>query len=56
MVSVIRHADVSYGTDRTGFLKRLVQANEQRKKSPAMLLREAAMKIDPAEAVKRLGV
>ena len=40
--------------DREAFLKLLVEANEQRKKSAAVQVREAAMRIDPKEAVQAL--
>jgi ParB-like nuclease domain len=53
MVPVIR-SSISYRNDRDAFLKRLVEANEQRKKSAAILMREAAMKVDPQAAVERL--
>jgi hypothetical protein len=42
--------DISYIGDREAFLKLLVEANSQRKKTAAMLMREALMKIDPEEA------
>ena len=45
---------ISYRDDRAAFLKLLVEANRQRKKSPAILLREAAITIDPKDAVARL--
>jgi hypothetical protein len=41
---------LSYKDDRGEVLKLLVEANSQRKKTPAMLIREVAMKIDPKEA------
>ena len=53
MVPVIREP-ISYYVDRQAFLKRLVEANEQRKKSAAMLMREAAMKVDPDQAYEEL--
>jgi hypothetical protein len=52
-VPVIR-SNLSYADDREAFLKLLVEANTQRKKTAGMLLREAAMKIDPAQAYKDL--
>jgi hypothetical protein len=45
---------ISYKVDRAAFLRLLVEANEQRKKSAGMQLREAAMRIDPREAVQAL--
>ena len=47
---VIRNT-ISYWDDREAFLRLLVDANEQRKKSAGMQLREVAMRIDPKEAV-----
>jgi hypothetical protein len=47
---VIRAA-VSYARDREAFLRLLVEANAQRKKTPAMLIREAAVLVDPDEAL-----
>ena len=52
-VPAIREA-VSYERNRDAFLKLLVEANEQRKKSAGMQLREAAMRVNPAEAVQAL--
>ena len=49
MVPAIRN-NISYENDREEFLKLLVGANTQRKKTGAMLLREVAMKIDPEQA------
>lgn len=48
-VPVIRR-EISYSRDREVFLKLLVEANTQRKKTGAILRREAAMKIDPEQA------
>jgi site-specific DNA-cytosine methylase len=45
---------VSYSASHDDFMRLVVEANEQRKKSPEMLMREAAMKIDPAKAVADL--
>lgn len=53
MVPIIR-SSISYKNDRDAFLKLLIAANQQRKKSPAILMREAAMKVDPQEALERL--
>lgn len=53
VVPVIR-IRISYADDREAFLRLLVEANTQRKKSPAMLLREAAMTVDPKDAVASL--
>jgi hypothetical protein len=53
MVPVIR-SKISYADDREAFLKLLVEANTQRKKTAGMLLREAAMKIDPERAYEEL--
>jgi hypothetical protein len=52
-VPVIR-SKLSYADDREAFLKLLVEANTQRKKTAGMLLREAAMKVDAVQAVKDL--
>jgi hypothetical protein len=52
-VPVIRSM-LSYADDREAFLKLLVEANTQRKKTAGMLLREAAMKIDPEQAYEEL--
>ncbi len=52
-VPVIRKA-ISYRNDKEVFLKLLVEANSQRKKTLGMQLREAAMKIDPRAAVQAL--
>jgi hypothetical protein len=52
-VPVIREA-VSYKDNHPEFLNLLREANEQRKKSVGVLLREAAMKIDPAAAVQAM--
>jgi hypothetical protein len=49
MVPAIR-SDLSYTDNRQAFLKLLVEANTQRKKTAGMLLREAAMKVDPEQA------
>ena len=49
VVPVIRH-EISYAKDRDAFLKLLVEMNEQRVKTAATVLREAAMKVDPAQA------
>jgi ParB-like nuclease domain len=49
VVPAIR-SNISYAADRETFLRLLVEANTQRKKTAAMLLREAAMKIDPERA------
>jgi len=54
VVPVIRRNDISYEGDREEFLKLLVETNTQRKKSTGILIREAAMKIDPEEAYKEL--
>jgi ParB-like nuclease domain len=53
MVPAIR-GKISYADDREAFLKLLVEANTQRKKTAGMLLREAAMKVDPAQAYEEL--
>ena len=53
VVPAIR-STISYANDREAFLKLLVEANTQRKKTAGMLLREAAMKVDPAEAYEEL--
>jgi hypothetical protein len=53
-VPVIRHHDISYRKDPQAFLRLLPEFNEQQKKTGAMLLREAAMKIDPKEAQEEL--
>jgi hypothetical protein len=53
MVPAIR-SKISYADDREAFLKLLVEANTQRKKTAGMLLREAAMKVDPEQAYKDL--
>ncbi|MGC2836155.1 MAG: ParB N-terminal domain-containing protein [Methylocella sp.] len=53
VVPVIR-SKISYADDREAFLKLLVEANTQRKKTAGMLLREAAMKIDPGRAYEEL--
>ena len=45
---------ISYAGDREAFLKLLVEANTQRKKTAGMLLREAAMKVDPEQAYDEL--
>jgi hypothetical protein len=45
---------VSYEKDREAFLRLLVEANAQRKKTPAMLIREAAMLVDPDEALAEI--
>jgi len=45
---------ISYANDREAFLRLLIEANSQRKKTPGMLLREAVMKIDPEQAVDEL--
>jgi ParB-like nuclease domain len=50
MVPVIRHDDISYAKDPEAFTRLLIEMNEQRKKTAATLLREAAMRIDPEEA------
>jgi ParB-like nuclease domain len=52
-VPVIRN-NISYEHDREEFLKLLVEANTQRKKTGAMLLREEAMKVDPEQAYEEL--
>jgi ParB-like nuclease domain len=52
-VPVIRRA-ISYWKDQDAFRRLLIDANEQRKKSTGMLLREAAMRIDPKEAVQAM--
>jgi hypothetical protein len=52
-VPVIREA-VSYEDDRGAFLRLLVEANSQRKKTPAMLTREAAILVDPEEAIEEI--
>jgi hypothetical protein len=52
-VPVIREA-VSYEDDRGAFLRLLVEANSQRKKTPAMLIREAAILVDPEEAIEEI--
>jgi hypothetical protein len=52
-VPVIRES-ISYKDDREAFMRLLVEANEQRKKSAGVMLREAAMKIDPKEAVQAM--
>jgi len=53
MAPVIRN-DISYKDDRATFLKLLRTANLQRKKSPAMLMREATMAVDPNAAVAEM--
>ena len=53
VVRVIRW-HLSYTDDREAFLNLLVEANTQRKKTVGMLLSEAAMKINPKEAVQAL--
>ena len=53
VVPVIRH-DISYAKDREAFMKLLVEMNEQRVKTAATVLREAAMKVDPAQAVAEM--
>ena len=53
VVPIIR-STISYRNDREAFLKLLVEANTQRKKTPAILVREAAMRIDPLEAHEAL--
>jgi ParB-like chromosome segregation protein Spo0J len=52
-VPAIRSA-ISYQLDREAFLRLLVEANTQRKKSAGMLLREVAMKVDPEQAYEDL--
>jgi hypothetical protein len=52
-VPVVRNT-ISYRNDREAFLRLLLDANEQRKKSAGMQLREAAMRIDPKEAVQAM--
>jgi ParB-like chromosome segregation protein Spo0J len=52
-VPVIREP-ISYKENRDEVLRLLVEANEQRKKSAGMQLREAAMRINPADAVQAL--
>ncbi len=52
-VPVIRDP-ISYANDREAFLRLLIEANSQRKKTSGMLLREAVMKIDPEQAVDEL--
>src|SRR5271166_4730794 len=42
----VRRSALSYENGREAFLKLLVEANTQRKKTPGMLLREVVMKID----------
>ena len=53
MAPVIRDK-ISYADDREAFLKRVIEANTQRKKTSGMLLREAAMKVDPEQAYEEL--
>lgn len=53
-VAPVIRRPIAYGADRDTFLKLLVVANTQRKKSAAMLMREAAMKIDSAQAYREL--
>ena len=53
MIPAIR-SEVSYKDDRKEFLRLLVEANTQRKKTAGMLFREAAMKIDPEQAHEEL--
>ena len=53
VVPVIR-SKISYADDHEAFLKLLVEANTQRKKTAGMLLREAAMKVDPEQAYEEL--
>jgi hypothetical protein len=43
---------LSYQENHAEFMKLLVEANEQRKKSAGVLLREAAMRVDPEKAVQ----
>lgn len=45
---------VSYAKGRERFMALLVHANEQRKKSAGVLIREAALRIDPAQAVQAM--
>jgi ParB-like nuclease domain len=52
-VPIVRNT-VSYRNDREAFMQYLIDANSQRKKSTGMLLREAAMRIDPREAVQAM--
>ena len=52
-VPVIREP-ISYKENRDEVLRLLVEANEQRKKSAGMQLREAAMRINPGDAVQAL--
>jgi ParB-like chromosome segregation protein Spo0J len=52
-VPVIREP-ISYKENRDEVLRLLVEANEQRKKSAGMQLREAAMRMNPADAVQAL--
>jgi hypothetical protein len=54
-VPVIRHS-VSYQYNREDFLRLLVEANTQRKKTAGMLIREAAMKIDPEQAHRQIKI
>jgi ParB-like nuclease domain len=52
-VPAIRN-EISYREDRDALLNLLVEANTQRKKTAAMLVHEAAIKINPKEAVQAL--
>ena len=52
-VPVIRDP-ISYANDHEAFLRLLVEANSQRKKTSGMLLKEAVMRIDPEQAVDEL--
>ena len=57
VVPVIRRDDISYRKDRKAFLKLLVEANTQRKKSAGMQIREVAMRAgdaDPDQAYREL--
>jgi hypothetical protein len=52
-IPVVR-STISYRNDHEAFMQYLIDANSQRKKSTGMLLREAAMRIDPKEAVQAM--
>jgi ParB-like nuclease domain len=52
-IPVVR-STISYRNDHEAFMQYLLDANSQRKKSTGMLLREAAMRIDPKEAVQAM--